>query len=261
MPRGRIRLARLLMNYGPRHELMYRDQWGYKRVAILSDELEARGFVGAHFLPNEVAQRVRPGDWVIDVGANVGLLTAHLCHLTGSRGRVWAIEPVPRNAFRLNQLKKLNRLNYLKIYQGALSSSSGNTSLRLPVGRQSGYASFTKSWDMSGTIDVTTWRLDDLTYEENYGQPVAFIKIDVEGHEPQVLKGGERTLREMNPLVFCEFNDILLQDAGSSSVQLLEQFARLGYSPLSTLPELTGRVVDLLMAGQHDRYRIRAPGW
>lgn len=250
LPRGRTRLALLLMRHGPRHELAYTDQWGLRRVARLSDRMEAYGFTGVSVLPSDVARRIRPGDWVIDAGANVGLVTAHLCHLTGPMGRVWAIEPVPANVARLQELKSLNALDQLTIYQGALSCDSGQAALRLPAGGQSAYASFTKSMDMTGTIDVTTWRLDDLVAQAPRDRPLSFVKIDVEGFEPQVLDGAEHTLRELKPLVHCEFNDILLRDAGSSSVELLRKFAALGYAPLEMLPGLDGRVQDLLLAAR-----------
>ena len=248
LPRGRTRLALYLMRHGPAQEVAYRDQWGYRRVALLKDRMEAYGYTGVRVLPANVERLIHPGDWVIDVGANVGLITAHLCHRTGPRGRVWAIEPVPQNVARLQQLKELNGLDYLTVFQGALSAAGGPAELRLPAGGQSAYASFTKSSDMSGSIEVMTWRLDDLVYEARYDRRVAFLKIDVEGYEPQVIEGAERTLREMKPLVLCEFNDILLRDAGSSSDQLLQKLAQLGYSPVEAPPGLTGRVVDLLLA-------------
>lgn len=257
LPRGRARLAHLAMRYGPRHELTYRDQWGYTRVARLADLMEAYGFTGVPVLPRDVARRVAPGSWVVDAGANVGRVTAHLCHLVGLAGRVWAIEPLPHNVARLQRFKDQNGLDYLTIFEGGLSAVSGRASLRLPEGGESAYASFTKSRGMAGEIQVTTWRLDDLVYAADDGRDgkatprdgrkVAFVKLDVEGFEPQVLAGAERTLREMKPLVFCEFNDILLRDAGSSSAELLRQFSALGYTPAHRLPPLDSQVVDILL--------------
>jgi hypothetical protein len=94
-------------------------------------------------------------------------------------------------------------------------------------------------------LDVQTWSLDELV--DGVEGQLAFVKIDVEGHEPQVLEGADRTLREMKPLVLCEFNDILLRDAGSSSEQLLELFRQRGYSPSRLPPSLSGQVVDILL--------------
>ncbi len=254
LPRGRGRVAHLAMRYGPRRELAYTDQWGYRRTALLTDRMEAYGFTGHSVLPRAVARRVRPGDWVVDAGANVGRVTAHLCHLVGPRGRVWAIEPLPHNAARLRGLKEQNGLDYLTVYEGGLSAVAGRAELRLPEGGDSAFASFAKSSGMAGAITVTTWALDDLVYapgtDAGEGRRVAFLKLDVEGYEPQALLGAERTLRETKPLVYCELNDILLCEAGSSSSDLLRQFAALGYTPAGPLPPLAGQVVDMLLAAR-----------
>lgn len=250
LPRGRGHLAHLAMRHGPKHELEYRDQWGYRRVALLTDRMEAYGFTGVTVLPPAVAGRIRAGDWVIDAGANVGRVTAHLCHLVGPRGCVWAIEPLPHNAARLRQFKEWNSMDYLTIYEGGLAAAAGQAELRLPEGGDSAFASFAKTEGMTGAIAVPTWPLDDLVYTGDEGRRLAFLKLDVEGYEPHVLRGAERTLREMKPLVYCEFNDILLRDAGSSSGDLLRQFAGLGYRPDGPLPPLDGQVLDALLAAR-----------
>jgi FkbM family methyltransferase len=236
------------MRLAPGKELEYMDPWGYKRVALLDDEMEAFGFTGVSLLPDTVARHIRPGDWVIDAGANIGLITAHFCWLVGASGLVWAIEPVPRNVARLKQLKVLNGLDRLLVFEGALAAAPGTAMLPLHASGGSAYASFTRSWDMAGAVEVRTWSLDDLVFRQGTGRRLALLKLDVEGYEPQVLDGAGRTLREMKPLVYCEFNDILLRDAGSSSAQLLEKFAGFGYAPLEPPPDFDGRVVDLLLS-------------
>jgi len=98
-------------------------------------------------------------------------------------------------------------------------------------------------------VTTPTWRLDDLVAGET-GR-ISFIKLDVEGFEPQVLLGATQTLASMRPYVMCEFNDILLRDAGSNSDQLLKVFSKLGYEPgpefQASASNLDGRVVDLLL--------------
>ena len=68
-------------------------------------------------------------------------------------------------------------------------------------GGESGWASFTKSWDTNGTLEVATWRLDDLVDEQGFVGRLALIKLDVEGFEPKVLEGAGRTLRRLRPAV------------------------------------------------------------
>jgi len=213
--------------------------------------MEALGFFGLGGLPTNVLSRVNKGDWAIDAGANVGLVTAGLCHRVGPSGQVWAIEPLPRNIARLNTYREDNRLPWLRIIAGAVGATSGSVLLHLPAGGESGWASLTKSWETRGSIPVESYTLDDLVFEEAVEQPVAFCKIDVEGAEPSVLKGAQRMLEEMRPLVFCEFNDILLRDAGYSAEELLVAFEALRYRPADGFSEqakkLSGAVVDLLL--------------
>lgn len=243
--RGVRRLAR----YVASHELPYVDISGYRRFADIHDHIELEGFLGIGRLDPCVAQLIHPGDWVIDIGANVGLITSQMCRLVGPRGSVWAVEPIPRNIQRLHELANLNLLPQLKIIEGALSNVTGEASIRLPTGHQSGWASFTASWITGGSLPTPTWRLDDLVGPDS-GR-IRLIKLDVEGFELQVLAGATRTLNSMRPHVMCEFNDIVLKDAGASSKELLRVFAELGYRPspgcLKQTTQLEGQVVDLLM--------------
>jgi FkbM family methyltransferase len=236
----------------PSAEYPYVDAFGNRRRADVSDHMELLGFLGLFDqLPSSVTRAVKHGEWCIDIGANVGLLSGELCHLVGPSGRVWAIEPVARNIARLQQLRDDNGLDQLRVVEGALSSTTGSASIRLPRDGRSGWASLSKSWDVESTRDVATWRLDDLVGEEREGANVSFLKIDVEGAEPEVVEGAERTLKTMRPLVMCEFNDVLLQDAGASAQQLLATFEALGYRPfgrsLRDARLLRGRIRNLVL--------------
>jgi FkbM family methyltransferase len=232
----------------------YRDSWGHLVDADVSDYLERAGFLGAHSpaLLNRLGGLVAPGDWVIDVGANVGLVTSRLCQLVGPAGAVWAVEPLPRNVERLEALAARNRLGQLTVLPVALSSQAGTARLRLPIRGGGAFGSFVATWETAGEVDVDTARLDDLVAERRPPGPLRLVKIDAEGFEPQVIAGAAETLSTLRPLVLCEFNDVLLQQAGTSSAELLGRFAALGYAPARRHerrpPRLAGRNVDLLLA-------------
>lgn len=232
----------------------YRDRWGHLVEADVSDYLERAGFLGAHSptLLRHLDRVVAAGDWVIDVGANVGLITSRLCQLVGPAGAVWAVEPLPRNIERLEALRARNGLGQLTILPVALASEPGTARLRLPIRGGGAFGSFVATWETCGEIDVATARLDDLVTERRPPGRLRLLKIDAEGFEPQVLAGATETLATLRPLVLCEFNDILLQQAGTSSAELLRRFAALGYAPVTPLErrptKLSGRNVDLLLA-------------
>ena len=239
------------MRYAAGTEVTYIDRSGYARVASLGDQMEGLGFLGLHEIQPGLPTRIATGDWVIDAGANVGLVTGPLCRMVGASGRVWAFEPLPRNVARLNEFRQMNDVKQLTIFPGGLSSETGRMTLSLGPEGRSGWSSFTKTWGEKQSLEVPTWRLDDLVFETPPDRRVRLIKIDVEGFEPWVLRGAERTLREMQPTVVCEFNDILLRDAGSSSRALLDAFEAFGYMVAAESRqlerELDGGVHDLVL--------------
>jgi hypothetical protein len=62
-----------------------------------------------------------------------------------------------------------------------------------------------------------------------------------------MLDGAKRIMTSDRPLVFCEFNDIHLRDAGSSSNELLRKFGDLGYSTAHEYPQADAITDRLLM--------------
>jgi FkbM family methyltransferase len=212
--------------------LDYRDTSGHIHEADLSDPIELAGFFGAHSpgLLRKLATLLSPGDWAIDVGANVGIVTSRMCALVGARGLVWSFEPLPRNVDKLEALKRRNRLDQLSVFPIALSASDATAILRLPASGGSAYGSFVAPWEAASEIEVPTDSLDHVVADLGHaGRRIGLLKIDAEGAEPQVLAGAFRVLKEMRPVVLCEFNDYLLQAAGTSSDALLSRFAEWGY--------------------------------
>lgn len=235
--RGRHIPAAALHRAVPDLEVSYRDRWGYVRKAWFGDEMQALGFVGKPALPRELNGIVGPGDWVIDVGANIGITTAELCALVGELGTVWAIEPFPPNLSRLRELKEANDLRRLQIVAGALSDHREQARLRVPIDGSSGHASLVDATESGRVIDIEAWPLDDLVQRRNPTGRLSFVKIDVEGHELRVLEGALGTLQRHHPAVLCEFNDAALAKAGSLWLSLLGRFEELGYEPVAVYKE------------------------
>lgn len=243
LPRGRRRIARWLARHPAPDEIEYVDTTGHRRRADLRDHMERDWFAGMHIgLPRDVLVVAELDSWTIDVGANIGIIAGQLASRTG--GPVWALEPVPRNVARLVALAEDNDLPIV-VFPVAVGASDGETTLRLS-GEGSGYASVTASWIDADTMSVPLRSIDSLVAEHGAPGRLSLVKIDVEGFESEVLAGARRTLAEHRPRLYVEFNDLILRDAGSSSEALLADCAAIGYRPAS-VPELTGRVVDLLL--------------
>jgi FkbM family methyltransferase len=139
-------------------------------------------------------QMLRPGDTVLDVGANVGYYTLLAAVLVGEHGRVHAFEPEPRNAGFLRRHAAINRCRNVTVQQAAVSDRAGTARFDFGSGSGTGHLAD------AGAIEVRTLRLDDYCAE--HGLAPTAIKIDVEGAEMSVLQGARETLRRHLPALF-----------------------------------------------------------
>jgi FkbM family methyltransferase len=159
-------------------------------------EENAKGLEVLHAI---VSRHVRPETTVIDVGANIGLSTIALARLTK---QVIALEPSPPNAAFLRKNLDLNRISNVELVTAAASSEAGTLTFHVA---QFGAGSHVMSaGDLSRgapAIDVPAIPLDEVDLPS-----IGFIKIDVEGHEPEVLAGARSLLERDRPLIFMEIN-------------------------------------------------------
>ena len=188
-----------------------------------------------------------PGAAALDVGANIGLTTLLMSRLR-PEGEVLALEP------------SASTFGYL---QRNLAAGAANaTALRTALGAAEGprgwvddaansSASHLSAQTAPGADAVPVSTLDGLVAAR--GLAPAFIKIDVEGFELDVLEGGERTLRELRPVVFLELNSFTLTAYGDRSPKaliafLLQRFAHVFRLQGDELQELRSElsVLDLL---------------
>jgi FkbM family methyltransferase len=173
---------------------------------------------------------VKPGDVVLDIGANIGGHTIPLDRLAGASGQVLAFEP-QRTAFcSLCANVALNDLAQVRCHRVAVGDAAG--SIQVPeldygVGQNFGGLALGRPHLGGRTEEVPMLRIDDLKLDR-----CQLIKVDVEGMERQVLAGAAETLRTLRPLLYVE------DDRSEHSAELRRQLVSLGYRLLLHLPPL-----------------------
>ncbi|SRR6266498_3423253 len=135
---------------------------------------------------------------VWDIGANAGFYT-----LVASRkaARVIAVEPLRDNLHYLNRHIQLNRITNVAVLPAAVGHECGRQSFCMGGNRSTGHLG-------PGTAQVAVITLDFMY--QKFGAPEV-IKIDVEGAEYLVLKGGERCLAG-NPIIFLATHSTALTE-------------------------------------------------
>lgn len=146
-----------------------------------------------------VSEFVRPGSLALDVGANEGI---YAFALSEAKATVHAFEPSPDfAAFAARMLGERAQVHEL-----ALSDAPGRATFYVPLaddGSELHLAGNLKNshaqFENQKRIDVAVATLDSFAFRD-----VSFIKIDVEGSEPEVLAGGRETILRDRPVLLLE---------------------------------------------------------
>lgn len=224
-------LARPLMPRGPVYK---RVSGGLICECDLRDPIQRQIYYGLYD-PEEtrfLLSLLKPGDVFVDVGANVGYYSLLAADTVGPSGAVHAFEPIPQNLATLKANVSRNGLSNVVANQVAVTDgTSENITLYLRDGvSNSGWASIAKSTKYKNIpFHVHTTTIDH--YLKIHGvSRVSLMKLDIEGAEPQALRGATELLcQEDAPDIICEINPFLLHQAGSSSRVVKQIIADHGY--------------------------------
>lgn len=182
-------------------------------ITSISKELDQKNDTGCFF----------------DVGANVGLYT-WVVHKVCPQRNILAFEPDPENFKLLEMTQNEANAKNLEIYPYALSNQTGDTSFSQDTltSATGCIAGKDMPWieqylnGSSNTISVKTRTLDSVAKEDKIP---SLIKIDVEGHEIEVLDGGKNTLVEKKPL-------LIIESFPPKQTTVLSLLQELGYSSM-----------------------------
>ena len=149
-----------------------------------------------------LSELVSPGDWVLDVGANVGHYTKRFSELVGDQGRVIAFEPVPATFSLLASNAQHFAHPNVSLINAAVSDHFAEVGMSIPR-FSSGLHNYYEAHLSPGTenaLSVLTLSIDSLAIDHS----ISLIKIDAEDHEASVLAGMKTLIEKYHPTLIVE---------------------------------------------------------
>jgi FkbM family methyltransferase len=147
---------------------------------------------------------VSPNAVCYDIGANIGY-HALIMAKSASSGKVYAFEPIPEVCDILGKNAAINDITNVVVVNCAAASHSGRLSLTLcPLIDQAARRESSAIGSYEELLECESVTLDDFVSQGH--EPPAFLKIDVEGAEGDVLAGAERVLGQYRPQILCELH-------------------------------------------------------
>lgn len=189
-------------------------------------------------LMQAIAPQLATDGVCLDVGANIG---NHAVFFADHFDEVLAFEPNPRT-FALLQFNAGLRSN-IRCFNVGLSNVDAHASLSVPA-ENVGMASLHGSAEPDGVrVDCELRRFDGL--DGLTQRRVSMVKIDVEGHEPDVLRGARELLARDRPVVVFEQTADEINDGSSIAIELLRAAGYLRFWIIEHLPASRSRWVNL----------------
>jgi FkbM family methyltransferase len=197
---------------------------GVRFEVDLTDRIQRQMWAGAYeqHVRNCFDVLLQPGDAYFDVGGHIGYHAVTAAHRVGASGRVTAFEADPAMYLRL--VRNLEQFPWAQAVHAAVWHGSGTLTFeRSSVKSESGWGTLTNVRDLGvgEHVDVRAISLDGWCSEGHVTRWDA-MKLDAEGAEISVLRGAEYSISQFRPSIILEINGILLEQAGSSSMKVVE---------------------------------------
>ena len=203
-------------------------EFPYHSHSTDEQELLYHAFFDEWFKATELlyAAHIKPGDTVIDVGANMGFTSLVLSRLVGASGTVHSFEPGGSMRARLQELVERNHLKQVVLHPVGCGERSEELTLSIPA--SSGNASLHLSSELANQVrsneKVSIKPLDEVLGDQL--NQLHFLKIDTEGFEIDVLRGAVRTIERLLPVICIE----LSREYQESSAATMDWLLARGYS-------------------------------
>lgn len=158
----------------------------------------------------------------VDVGTNMGVVATSMAQHLKGRGTVLAFEPLPATVVRAAATFALNSVENIRFFPMALGSEEGEISFFEAVGCSEGASAHPTDFGNAITWQETrvlSRTLDNLV-EEGVIPKTGLLKLDVEGHEYEAVRGAKKLIARDHPTVIFEYFPKVAQGAGWVPTQL-----------------------------------------
>ncbi len=145
---------------------------------------------------------IHEGDYVVEVGANIGMHTAILQKKVGEDGVVFAFEPFDTNINKLRLNLDLSK-NNVKIYQLAVSNFKGQSDFKVFRDNPGICGFIERPWYDKNKMETITVEVDYIDNIKEI-QDIKLIKIDAEGADFDVIRGSVKLINTCRPLIIFE---------------------------------------------------------
>lgn len=168
---------------------------------------------------------LRPGDHVLDVGANIGVYTLLMASLVGETGRVDSFEASPDTIHRLRENIAINELPHVQAHHTAVGTEGGTLAFTRGLGTVN---HLVPDPDESSAplVEVPVIPLDDFLSPTD---SLSFIKVDIEGAELLALQGAEKLLERHCPRVWLLEINGMVRHFGHSQDDVEDFLRRFDY--------------------------------
>ncbi|SEU00001.1 FkbM family methyltransferase, partial [Geodermatophilus poikilotrophus] len=194
----------------------------------------------------------RPGGFV-DVGTNIGVVTASIAAHLAPTGQVYAFEPSPDTLRLAASTIALNGADNVTLFNAAVSDTDGSLVFHATPGNSAIASARRHSFGLLNEwqqVTVPAVRLDTL-HAAGQLDGVSLLKIDVEGHEPSVLSGALEFIAAARPTVVYEFTPVAAADHGWTQEDSITLLSRACDFEFSALAESDGRWLPFPLPAGH----------
>jgi FkbM family methyltransferase len=206
-----------------------RTAYGFRMYTRFHDRTNRKAFQGKLGILPAFIRALPPGACLIDIGANLGVITIMAARQVGPHGLVLAFEPVAETCDELLRNLALNNLTNVTAFQLAIAAKPAAVRMTVPDPRHSGAAHIASN----GQGDVRAVPLAAVPeVRAAIDRMPVYAKLDTEGYEFEVLKG-MRPLLEQQAVVslVVEIEHGHLRRFGASAAAIYDELARCGYRP------------------------------